>query len=355
MRHLASIQRVNGVYPIEGRDRIVQYGINGWRVIDQVGRYEVGDLVVYLEVDSWVPNSLAPFLSRDKGPRVFENVPGERLKTMKMGGAMSQGLLLPLSVLHTPEGAWPAGVTIDEDVDVTEILGVLKWERSPEFRAANARGDFPHFIRKTDQERVQNVRRASEVTRRTYEMTEKLEGQSFTAFIFEDEVGVCSRNLQLKMDEPSTWLDTFNAYDLETKLRHAREILGVDLAFQGEQIGPGIEGNIYGLSKVQLYIFGVWNIHTQKYLLPTARRALLEMIDLPSVPYLGEVVFGDGDDGMDIQTIRDDMLKMAFRKSALAPVVAEGVVLQSNEDDFSFKAVSNEYLLNDKKPTPWRG
>lgn len=101
MRKLASLQRVNGVYPIEGKDRIVQYGINGWKVIDAVNKYEVGDLVIFCEVDGWIPNALAPFLSRDKEPRVYEGVPGERLKTIKMGGALSQGLLLPLTALRT--------------------------------------------------------------------------------------------------------------------------------------------------------------------------------------------------------------------------------------------------------------
>lgn len=376
MRQLASIQRINGIYPIEGRDRIVQYGINGWKVIDQVGKYAVGDLVVYLEVDSWVPNALAPFLTKKGDPRVFEDVPGERLKTIKMGGALSQGLLLPLSVLQVTDflgnSGWPMGMVIDEDTDVTEFLGILKWERSPEFRAANAKGDLPYFLRKTDQERIQNVKRLNEVVRRSYEVTEKLEGQSFTAFIFGEETGVCSRNLQLKMDEASTWRDTFFAYDLGAKLRQARDILGADVAFQGEQVGPGIEGNIYGFYEVKLFIFDVWDITNQRYLLPKERRDLLAAVGLSGVPYVGELIFPDGEDtlmfkvrdgivreilsdGEMLQSIRQALLAAAYRCSDLAPVVSEGLVFKSNIDDYSFKAVSDEYLLHDKVPTPWKG
>lgn len=356
MRELATIQRVNAIYPIEGKDRIVQYGINGWKVIDQIDRYAVGDLVVYLEVDSWVPNALAPFLSRGKEPRVFENIPGERLKTMKMGGAVSQGLLLPIDVLQTKDSfentGWPTGIQIDDGTDVTEYLGVLLWEPSPEFMAANARGSFPHFIPKTDQTRIENMTRAGEFHKRTFEITEKLEGQSFTAYIRGDEVGMCSRNIELKLDEPSTWQNTFMENCLEAKLRQARDILGVDLAFQGEQVGPAIEGNIYGFNSVKLFIFKIWDITNQKSLSPADRRDLLEEIGLPGVPYVGEMVFPD--DQLSVKDIRTSLMQLAYRKSALTPVVAEGLVFTSNSDEFSFKAVSSLYLLNDKKPTPWK-
>ena len=349
MRKLASLQRVNGVYPIEGKDRIVQYGINGWKVIDAVGKYEVGDLVIFLEVDSWVPNALAPFLSRDKEPRVYEGVPGERLKTIKMGGALSQGLLRPLSTLQN-DGQWIDGVTVDEDTDVTEILGVLKWERTPEFRAANAKGNFPYFLRKTEQERVQNVRPRTleQVGPATYEVTEKLEGQSFTAYLWEDVFGVCSRNLELKADEPSTWVETAKKYDLEAKLRAYFERTGKQIALQGEQVGPGIEGNIYKLDSVRLYIYDVFDIAEQKYLPPALARAVVEDLELDYVPVV--------DIAFDLpERFCDDLLSMAFRCSMLSPCVAEGLVFKANSDktDFSFKAVSNEYLLKDKVHTPW--
>ena len=349
MRKLASVQRVNGVYPIEGRDRIVQYGINGWKVIDAVGKYEVGDLVVFLEVDSWVPNALAPFLSRDKEPRVYEGVPGERLKTIKMGGALSQGLLLPLTTLQN-DGQWIDGVTVDEDADVTEILGILKWERTPEFRAANAKGNFPYFLRKTDQERVQNIRPRTleQVGPATYEVTEKLEGQSFTAYLWDGVFGVCSRNLELKADEPSTWIDTANRYDLEAKLRAFFERTGKQIAIQGEQVGPGIEGNIYKLDSVRLYVYDVFDIAEQKYLPPAFAREVAFELGIPYVPVI-DVAFELP------ERYCDELLAMAECRSALAPYHAEGLVFKVNSDktDFSFKAVSNAYLLKDKTSIPW--
>lgn len=348
-RRMAWVARVEEIFPIPERDRIVQYRIGGWKVIDGIGKYSVGDMVIYVSVDSWVPNTLAPFLSRDKEPRVYEGVPGERLKTIKMGGALSQGLLLPLSVAYDLDPA-DYDHSFVEDDDVTELLGILKWERTPEFRAANAKGNFPYFLRKTDQERVQNVRPRTleQVGPATYEVTEKLEGQSFTAYLWDGVFGVCSRNLELKADEPSTWVDTAKRYDLETKLRAFYERTGEQIAIQGEQVGPGIEGNIYKLDSVRLYVYDVFNIAEQKYLSPAMARAVVDLLGLDYVPVV-DIAFELP------ERYCDDLLEMAERCSALAPYHAEGLVFKANsvKTDFSFKAVSNFYLMRDKTSIPW--
>ena len=83
MRKLATIQCIAEVKTIENADKIVAYRINGWWVVDSKDKYQVGDVVVYCEPDSWVPHELAPFLSKGKEPREFEGVKGERLRTQK--------------------------------------------------------------------------------------------------------------------------------------------------------------------------------------------------------------------------------------------------------------------------------
>jgi RNA ligase (TIGR02306 family) len=147
-RKMASIQVVNGVYPIEGADKICQYGIQGWRVVDQVGKYNVGDLVVFAEVDSFIPSTVAPFLTKPGHyPKTYQGVEGEKLRTIRLRRALSQGLLLPLSVLAHVESE------LFEGLDVSFPLGIVKWEPPPEFTSADAKGNFPSFIIKTDQER----------------------------------------------------------------------------------------------------------------------------------------------------------------------------------------------------------
>ena len=100
-RKMASVQKIAEIKPIEWADRIVAYRINGWWVVDSKDKYEVGDYVVFSEVDSWIPHELAPFLSKGKEPREFEGVKGERLKTQKFKNQVSQGLILPMEVLWT--------------------------------------------------------------------------------------------------------------------------------------------------------------------------------------------------------------------------------------------------------------
>lgn len=98
-RKLATVRSIAEIKPIEGADKICAYRVDGWKVVDQVGKYNVGDLVIYCEVDSWLPHELAPFLSKGKEPREFEGIKGERLTTQKFKKQTSQGLILDLETL----------------------------------------------------------------------------------------------------------------------------------------------------------------------------------------------------------------------------------------------------------------
>lgn len=338
VRKMATVQIINGIYPIEGADKICQYGINGWLVIDQVGKYKVGDLVVFLEIDSWAPHDIAPFLSKGKAPKIYQQIPGQRLKTIKLRGAISQGLILPFSCLAIEyEGNQGIG-DWKEGEDVSGQLGVEKWEPPPEFTSADAKGTFPKYCPKSDQERIQNCLRSVEKSfvDTTYEVTEKIEGQSHSAILYNGEFLVCSRNLSLK-DSDNTFWNTARKYDLEAKLRS----LGRNLMIQSEQCGPGISGNIYSMSEYYLFVYDIYDIDAQEFLNPYERRALVEQLDLVSVPilYKGRYLYG-----WDVKTFLDT----ADGGSVLGPIGTrrEGLVFKANSKKrISFKAVSNLYLL----------
>lgn len=344
MRKLASIQRIAEIKPIEGADLIQAYRIDGWWVVDKKGAYQVGDLVTYIECDSFVPTELAPFLSKGKEPRIYNSVKGERLRTIRLRKQISQGLLLPL------KGDGPSGVAyhitrpdgihqyVVEGDDVTEVLGIQKWEPPPEFSHADAKGLFPSFIPKTDQDRIQNIGRNIEAAKAAglkFEVTEKLEGSSLTAFFYEGEFGVCSRNLELKPSEDNTFWATAIRYGLEEKLRS----LGREIALQGELIGPGIQGNIYKLTQFEFHIFDVYDIREGKYLLPADRRALLDDLGLIHAPVV-ETEF-------ELTTV-PEMIKLADGLSALYETLREGLVFKQIDGDMTFKAISNEYLIKEK-------
>lgn len=169
---MASIQVIEEIKPIEGADLICAYRVQGWEVVDAVGKYQVGDKVVFCEVDSWVPTELAPFLSKGKEPKEYNGVKGERLRSVKLRGQVSQGLLLPLSVLHNVESE------LIEGLDVSHPLNIQKWEAPiPACLAGEVRGNFPSSVPKTDQPRLQNLTKEfDDLKKHTYEVTEKLHG-----------------------------------------------------------------------------------------------------------------------------------------------------------------------------------
>jgi hypothetical protein len=149
MRKLASIRKINLVEPIEGADAIEVATVDGWKVVVKKNEFKVGDLVVYFEIDSWVPTGLAPFLSKGKEPREYNGIKGERLRTIKLRGQISQGLILPYAI---------CGKICEEGEDVSELLYIQKYEAPiPAQLAGQVKSTFPSFIPKTDQERVQNI------------------------------------------------------------------------------------------------------------------------------------------------------------------------------------------------------
>ena len=151
---MASIQVIGNILPVEGADAIEVAVVGGWKVVVKKGEYTSGDTVVYCEIDSWIPNNIAPFLTKPEHfPKEYNGVLGERLRTVKLRGQVSQGLILPLSVCEMVESRLFVGL------DVSIPLGIQKWEAPEEAgKASEAKGSFPHFLRKTDQERVQNLR-----------------------------------------------------------------------------------------------------------------------------------------------------------------------------------------------------
>lgn len=352
MRKLATIRKIDALDPIEGADKIEVATVGGWKVVAQKGLYKVGDLALYFEVDSWVPNTLAPFLTKPgQYPKVFEGIEGERLKTIRLRGTLSQGLLMPLDEVKRFGSDQDVGfhvpVTWAEDEDVTEALGIKKWEKAvPANLAGLVKGNFPTMIPKTDQERAQNLVKEITAAREAglrYEITEKLEGSSMTVYMNGEDFGICSRNLDLKRDENNSFWATAIRDGIEDKLRTAGFN---DIAIQGELIGPGIQDNIYRLSKLEFRVFDVYSIKGGEYLTPSNRRAIVDTLGLLHVPVLAtEASLADG------VTDMPALLKYADGKSVMGDITGplrEGVVFKQVDGGMTFKVISNAYLLGEK-------
>lgn len=340
-RKLATIRRISKIQPIEGADAIELAIVDGWQSVVKKGEYKEGDKIIFCEIDSWVPHGIAPFLSKGKEPREFNGVKGERLGTMKLRGVLSQGLILPTSLRDVNHGL-VIGALFDVGDDVTEHIGIQKWERPiPANLAGLVKGNFPSFVPKTDQERVQNLVKEIETMSSWdvhFEVTEKLDGSSMTVFLHQGEFGVCSRNLQLQIEgnENNAFVKTAIRLGIEDKLRSTSEADG--LALQGELVGEGVQGNPYKLKGLHFYVYNVFDIEAGKYVSPMIAKNWVEVLGLNYVPVLENF----STIGKDVESI----LNIAEGKSILNPSVErEGLVFKRVDGTFSFKAISNRWLL----------
>jgi len=336
MRKMASIKIINDIQPISGADAIECAILGGWKVVIKKGDFAIGDRVIYCEIDSWIPNHLAPFLSKGKEPRVYENIPGERLRTVRLRGQLSQGLLLPTSCLTN------YGADLSEGDEVTETLGIVKYEPPVSAQlAGNAKGIFPGFIPKTDQERIQNLSDGFQLWKSLsmeFEVTEKLDGSSMTVFHRDGEIGVCSRNLELKEDDSNTFWRVAKADGLIDKLSS----VGANIALQGELVGEGIQGNLYALKGQTFYVYDIYNIETGEYCNPQERRTLCAELGIKHVPVINT--------NSQVMNTIDEMLISAETKSTLNPKVnQEGYVYKcaNTDNGITFKVISNLFLLRE--------
>lgn len=365
-RKLATIRKIDQIVPITGADAIECAKVDGWMVVVKKGEFEVGDLAIYCEIDSFIPHELAPFLSKGKEPREFNGVKGERLRTVKLRGQVSQGLLLPLfapnflvqkfasieNVANRPYPVWVENLTeegwyIEErnipnlvGIDVTEALGIQKWEPPvPAQLAGEVLGNFPSLVPKTDQERVQNLTREIQEWRDLeFEITEKLDGSSCTFFLdSESNLHVCSRNLDLKYKETNSFWRIAVKHDIQAKMQQA----GLkNFAIQGELVGEGIQGNKYKLKGIDFFVFDMYNCNTGSYVDPITRQGISKDLGLNHVPVL-EIKLDPNSFQVDI------LLELAVGKSVInKDTEREGIVLKCTKDPLvHFKAISNKFLL----------
>jgi len=343
MRKLASIKKIDKLEPIEGADKIELATVGGWKVVvaKDVGHQE-GDMVVYCEIDSFLP--IEPefeFLRKSSYKKMVDGTEGFRLKTIRLRGQYSQGLIIPLrdahEIIHRNEPNESVGLF--EGMDVTELLGITKWEPPvPANLAGTAKGNFPSFLQKTDEERVQNLTREYEQWKsenHNFYVTEKLDGSSATFYYRDGEFGVCSRNLELIENENNTFWKVAKELKLEEKLK----FYGKNISLQGELIGEGIQKNRYKIKGQTVRFFNVFDIDNYKKVDFDTFHQVIQDLDLQTVPITAAP-------GFKLPSTVNDLLTMAESKSVMNDKAErEGVVIRSKDNKISFKVISNKFLL----------
>jgi RNA ligase (TIGR02306 family) len=344
-RKLASIQRIREIRPIEGADAIELAIINSWQVVvaKNVG-HQVGNLVVYCEIDSYLPIEPEFEFLRKSSYKKMGDQEGFRLKTIKLRGQISQGLILPLKeavdVMKRRNGEVYSEILVEGN-DVTTLLGITKYEPPiPACLAGKIKGLFPQFIPKTDEERVQNLTDEYSFwinSNNQFYVTEKLDGSSSTFYIKDGVFGVCSRNLDLIETENNSFWKVARILDLENKLKK----LNFNICIQGELIGEGIQKNPYKIKGQTVKFFNAFNIDSGEYLDLTQFKNLINDLGLETVPII--------DENFSLPEKIEDLLNYADSKSILnSNTNREGIVIRSANKNISFKVISNIFLLKNE-------
>jgi len=367
MRNLASIQKITDIRPIPDADQIEVARVLGWEVVvRKAENHQIGDSVVYIEVDSVLP---------DKPEFEFMCERKFRVKTIKLRKQISQGLVFPLSVL--PQKKYREGD------DVTNIIGVTKYD--PEAIAENlvckrqqqktligkllyrfawyrkyfckrgGKEKFPRGIHKTDEIRIQSCPSVLDYHRgESFYVTEKLDGQSATYFINKKDFGICSRNFIVTVPDSSSYWRVAKKYNMKDILIDAQKEYGVDLALQGENVGYGVENsvwfasrdhhkaNIYNLTDNYFFLFNVWDITHQKFF------TIQEMIEFVNKYGLRTVPIINSDLKLDF-TVNELISASNIQSTLNGATPIEGLVFRENNktgfDRCSFKVINNEFLL----------
>lgn len=391
IRPMATVQKIKDIQPIPGADKIECLTVQGWKVVSRKGEYQIGDNCVYFEIDSIIPDNILKsygLWDNDKNIGKLGGRSGNRLKTVKMRGQISQGLVLPLSVLPptycTEEGTDVTStlcvgkyITVDEADPVQEWeykprskfdRFIQKWARKFGFISARVKYSWPEAISKTDEIRIQSSPKILDELRgvKCY-ITTKMDGQSLTAYIkkvpksfqkyrkffgIEDsewKLFICSRNVNLPEPPVKNCKSLYwkNAY--KQNLFEKLKLMNGRYAIQGEQCGEKIQGNKMGDPELTLYVFNVIDLETGYVLGLEEMKMVCQKMCLQMVPIVDENFV------IDNNVTVESMLEMADGKYANG-ATREGIVVrpvipqysQTTRGRSSFKAISNKFLLEQK-------
>ena len=343
IRKLATIARILDVKPIEGADNIEKVFVRGWQCVAKKGEYKPGDLCVYVEVDSIMPDGLSEEkreewralnkqmskVSEEERQTIrekmddivkfntrpeFEFLRDKKfhIRTRRILGEISQGICFPLTILsvelqwHIQELANTRLVSALRDLseniegyDVTNILGVTQYiAPDPAIMGGDAKGELQAVgILVSDEERIENLSGKYEQLKQfTYYKTEKLEGTSFAAYLKNGKFGVCGRTIDYKEPDDEIPFDKMNVYwkvakqlDLEEKMRAFADTCSIgNFAIQGELVGEGIQKNIYKLKGQTVCFYNAFLIDKQEYMDYDFFISTINKMGLNTVPILDD-------------------------------------------------------------------
>jgi len=333
MRSLVTIQRVKEISPIPDSDHLEVAHIMGWQCVVKKGEFKIGDFGVYHEVDSFLPiEERYEFLRVSSYRKNVDNGEGFRIRTIKMRGQLSQGLLLPIGKFPELEG-------LSEGTDVTEKLNVKKWYICETATAGGTIiGERPYGIPASDEIRIQSaLELLDELKGKPYYITTKMDGTSGIVYYIDGKIGCCSRNKEIKDEAEALYWMAVYKYGLKEKFAK----LGKNIVLTGEICGPGIQKNRLRLAAIEWYVFDVKDSDAGRYLPYEEAVKLCAELEIPIVPLeeRGEVF------DYSLETLIEKA-----RGKYPSGLDKEGIVVRNalSPKAVSFKVLNNDALLKEK-------
>ena len=394
-RELAYVVLVDDVTPIEGYDRVELAHVSGWTIVVGKGEFKKGDLAIYFEIDSKLPE-VKPFIDME-----FLAKKKFKVKTQKMCKSISQGLLM--SAANFGWTVTPGNEAIIDDTNtlhflsddsrfLTKTLGVTYYVKEDNYRKSKKIDKYtkmaqrhsklfskqpykwlmkrdwgkkilfvfygeksdslkwPDWVKKTDEERVENMPWIL-TDKNPWIATEKIDGTSTTFTMKRGkrdkfEFYVCSRNVVF--DKPdkqcyydsNVYLEMADKYNIEA---HMKDMLGVHpewewVTIQGETYGSGIQKNDYDLKEKEFRVFNLVTSDKGRWNTIEMNKFLYEGYGIPCVPILStEYILPD--------TVEELREYVHSKVSELNGKLKEGIVFRDLNGEKSFKCVDPEYLI----------
>lgn len=370
-RKLAHIEQIIDLRPIKGADRIEVAIVLGWECVVKKGEFKIGDKIVYIEVDSIVPDCPEFEFLRE---RKF------RIKTIKLKKQISQGLIVSLETLNKISNDNIILSKLNIGDDVTEKMNIVKYltlsekqeiekklTKQNKFKKFMMRyswfrklvlnkikkESFPYWVSKTDEERIQNIPQIIEqYANELVYVTEKIDYQSvtFTGKMlprFDNWIGkilpkkfkffVCSRNL-INNNKESLYWTIAKKYNIEKILKENPTI-----TIQGEQGDTNVQGNKYKISEPTLWVFNIIDHETKYHYNDLEIVNFCSLHGLTTVPILDRCL-----PLSELGKSVSDLVEFSKGTSVLTDIPREGLVvrcIKNGNKILSFKIINPEFLL----------
>lgn len=338
-RCLAYVVKIDDITPIDKAESIELATVGGWSCVVKKGEYIVNDIAVYCSIDS----VLNPEFEQ------FAFLKGQCIRTKKIMNVLSQGLLMPISYIekYCTQFNKPYDESkISVSYDLTSLLDVRKCvgtEELIQYVCDSKMITFPDFVPKTEEVRLQhNLNVLKYIKNRNVVITRKEDGTSTTFIYINNEFIMCGRNVVISSRNSSSkhYYDILDKFDIQTKMTK----LGLNIAIQGETVGPKVNGNKLNMREYDYRVFNIYDIDKKSYMTMDRVIELCSELKLNTVPILFKGIMTEE------MATKKYLLDFSNKLEYDLNRPAEGIVVKTNDTDYriSFKVISNTFLLKHK-------